>query len=78
MADTKKKSQAQKVASGKAAKKSTTTKTRSTAKAKEEETRVRIPTRLVTSVICLGLFLVFLVMALQPEGALISWFLTFA
>ena len=77
MADTKKKSQAQKVASGKAAIKSTTTKTRSTAKAKEEETRVRIPTRLVTSVICLGLFLVFLVMALQPEGALISWFLTF-
>ena len=76
MAETKKKSKAQSLANGKASKKPAG-KSASTAKTKEDDNKLQIPVRLITSVVCLGLFLVFLVMALQPEGALIGLLLGF-
>ncbi|MBE6975505.1 MAG: hypothetical protein E7436_08460, partial [Ruminococcaceae bacterium] len=76
MAETKKKSKAQNLAAGKTVKKPAS-KAASTAKNKEDNEKVQVPVRLITSVVCLGLFLVFLVMALQPEGALIGLLLGF-
>ena len=78
MADTKKKSQAQKAASGNKSSKSAPKKTaakkpaaNTKAAAKTNEPGFQIPVRLLTSVICIGLFILFLVMFFNPEGQLI-------
>ena len=69
MAEEKKKTQTKKTPA------KNTKKTVSTAKKvkqkAEEQNQFQIPVRLTTSVICLALFIVFLVMFLSPEGALI-------
>ncbi len=69
MADKKSKSQAQKAAMGKKQKKGSTDK--STAVKKAEKQRV-FPVRLITSLVCLVLFVLFLVMFLQPDGILVK------
>ena len=78
MADTKKKSQAQKAAAGNKSSKSAPKKTaakkpaaNTKAAAKTKEPGFQIPVRLLTSVICIGLFILFLVMFFNPEGQLI-------
>jgi hypothetical protein len=66
MAEKKKKSQAEQAASSKTKNKSTAKNT----KAVQEEIRESaIPVRLITSVVCLAVFILFLVIFLQPEGA---------
>ena len=71
MADTKKKSQAQKAASKakSAPKKSGQDKNKAK---KQEEEKLQIPVRLVSSTVCLAGFIVLLVMFLQPGGALLD------
>ena len=74
MAEEKKKSQAQKVSSGSTASKGKSTaqsKNGSVAKGNSVPAATQIPVRLVTSCVCLALFLLFLVMFLNPEGALV-------
>ena len=74
MADQKSKSQAQRTAAKKqsAKKNNTGSKTSgNTKKTKKEETGFVLPVRLVTSVICLGLFILFLMMFLFPKGVII-------
>ena len=73
MADAKKKTQAQKAASGKTVKKAAPTK----AAAKAQDAALQIPVRLITAVVSLALFIIFLVMALQPDGSLTKLFLSF-
>ena len=66
MAEKKKKSQAEQAASSKTKKKTTG----KTTKPVQEEIRESvIPVRLITSVVCLGVFILFLVIFLRPEGA---------
>ena len=74
MAEAKKKTQAQKAATGKAPKKPATAKNSPKTKAKDAVTQ--IPVRLITAVVCLALFIVFLVMALCPQGSLVLWTLS--
>ncbi len=80
MAEEKKKTQAQKAASGtkssSGTKRTTSTSKKSTASKQEPELNA-IPVRLITSVSTLAVFLVFLVMFLQPEGALIVALMSF-
>ena len=71
MADNKKKSQAQKAAS----KAKTATKKNSQGKnsaKQQEEEKLQIPVRLISSTACLAAFIVLLVMFLQPGGALLD------
>ncbi len=72
MADQKSKSQAQKTAakkqSGKGAKSG---KTGANSKNKKTEEALIVPVRLLTSLICLGLFILFLMMFLFPKGVII-------
>ncbi len=78
MAEEKKKTQAQKAASGSKSgsgtQKTTSSKAangkKTTQKRQEPELSTGLPTRLITSVASLAAFLIFLVMFLQPEGAL--------
>ena len=69
MAQQQKKSQAQKTASGKNTKKTASSKTAQ--KGKQQEIHTPVPVRLITSVVSIAFFLIFLIMSLQPEGALI-------
>ena len=78
MADQKPKSQAEKAA---LAKKSKTSASKSAQNSKnkkgnekKQEEKVLIPNRLITSLICLALFILFLVIFLQPDGALVKLF----
>ena len=75
MADNKKKSQAQKAAAGKKPSNSKPAAAKKPAgKAptkKTKEPEFQIPVRALTSVICIGLFILFLVMFFKPEGQLI-------
>ena len=78
MAEKKAKTQAEKAATTKKAK-STSKSKQSAAKtakspAKAPEEKVLVPFRLITSVICLALFILFLVIFLQPDGALVKLF----
>ena len=76
MAEERKKTQAQKAADGKKASKKGTN---STEKKKESAPvstpQNKIPLRLITSIICLALFIIFLMMFLNPEGALVVFFM---
>ena len=73
MADKKTKSQAEKAAMGKKQKTSSAGKSASVKKAdKAAGEKVRIPVRLVTSLVCLALFVLFLVIFIQPEGILVE------
>ena len=65
-----KKSQKKTTSANQSAKKKASTAKKTAQKAQETE-RFQMPLRLTTSIICLGLFIVFLVMFLHPEGALI-------
>ena len=78
MAEHKPKSQAEKAA---LAKKSKTASSKSAqnsknkkTNAKEQEEKILVPFRLITSLICLALFILFLVIFLQPDGALVKLF----
>ena len=71
MADQKSKSQAQKAAAKKQAGKSGGKSTPAKKNQKAKENQFVIPVRLLTSVICLGLFIIFLMMFLFPEGIVI-------
>ena len=76
MAEEKQKTQAQKAASSRQqqTKKRTGSKSGTAKKAKTAQaapTQTQIPLRLITSAVCLGLFIVFLVMFLNPEGSLV-------
>ena len=68
MADQKAKSHAQKAAAKKQSGKSGKKQTAEKKSTKKQEERFQIPVRLLTSVICLGLFILFLMMFLFPEG----------
>ncbi len=68
MADQKSRSHAQKNAAKKQAGKKTAGKKNNR---KAQENKPAIPARLLTSVICLGLFVLFLMMAMFPEGVVI-------
>ena len=81
MAEEKKKSQAQKAASGKSTKKATPSKSTSSKSASRKpaakQEQLNIPARWIASLVSICLFVVFLVMFLQPEGALIVALLHF-
>ena len=74
MAEEKKKSQAQMASSAKQSGKSKSSAKNhkpADAKSKTQPQQTQIPVRLITSCVCLALFLLFLVMFLNPEGALV-------
>ena len=74
MAEEKKKSQAQMVSAGKQSvksKSSSNTRKPAETKNKQQAEKTQIPVRLITSCVCIALFLLFLVMFLNPEGALV-------
>ena len=71
MANQKSKSQAQKTVAKKQSAKSGNKTTPAKKNQKPQENQFAIPVRLLTSVICLGLFIVFLMMFLFPEGIVI-------
>ena len=74
MAEEKKKSQAQMASSAKQpakAKSSTSGAKSGNQKSKTQPEKTQVPVRLVTSCVCLALFLLFLVMFINPEGALV-------
>ena len=78
MAEQKPKSQAEKAALAKknkasASKTAQNTKNKKGSEKKQED-KILIPFRLVTSLICLALFVLFLVIFLQPDGALVKLF----
>ena len=78
MADKKHKSQAEKAAShvkskgGKTAKESTAKSSKNGKKVTAPESQNKIPTRVITATIFLGAFLLFLITAILPEGALVK------
>ena len=77
MAEQKSKSQAEKAASAKKqnkSDKSSTDKKNGKSTGKPNEEQFVVPVRLITSVICLALFILFLVIFLQPDGALVKLF----
>jgi len=78
MAEEKKKSQAEKAVMNK---KSKSSEKKGTSNKKEtgkiEVLQIEVPVRLITSVISLSLFILFLVMFLKPEGALVKMLLAF-
>ena len=72
-----KKSQAEKAAMAKKQTKTSGSKTSAAKKTtknarKQEDTSLNIPVRLITSLVCVTLFILFLVIFLQPEGALVK------
>ena len=72
-----KKSQAEKAAMAKKQTKPSGSKTSAAKKTtknsrKQEDTSLNIPVRLITSLVCVTLFILFLVIFLQPEGALVK------
>ena len=73
MAENKSKSQAQKAAAkkqtGKSGGKNSANKNKKT---NQQQEQLVIPVRLLTSVICLGLFVLFLVIFLWPEGVVVE------
>ena len=71
MAEKKKQSQAQKAASKQNNSKSAKKDAKKTS-SKTQEEKMIIPVRLISSVVCLGSFIVLLVMFLQPGGALLD------
>ena len=76
MAEEKQKTQAQRAASSKQQKKPASSRAASgkktdTSKNKASETQSPMPARMVSALVCLALFIIFLVMFLSPEGALI-------
>ncbi len=73
MAVDKKKTHAQKVTSSKQSKKSASGKKNETTK--EVAPKTQMPARVVAAMISIALFLVFLVMSLNPEGALVMLFM---
>ena len=80
MAEEKKKTQAQKITSAKQSDKSASSKAKTgsksgSAKGATPVPQTQIPVRLITSAVCLALFLIFLVMFLNPEGALVVFLL---
>ena len=78
MAVDKKKTHAQKATSAKQTKKSAAAKKTAAKKKdtpKESPEKVQMPVRVITSMISIALFLVFLVMSLNPEGALVVLFM---
>ena len=78
MADKKAKSQAQKAAMGKKQKSGSAVKTTAVKKAEKAVEKQRVfPVRLITSLVCLALFVLFLVMFLQPDGILVQLLQTF-
>jgi len=78
MAEQKPKSQAEKAALAKKSKASASKSAQNTknkkGNEKKQEDKILIPFRLVTSLICLALFVLFLVIFLQPDGALVKLF----
>ena len=80
MAENKPKTQAEKAAQAKRQNKSGNGKTASPKgknTVKQEEGQVQIPTRLITSAVALGVFILFLVAFLWPEGWFVELFLSF-
>ena len=77
MAKKKQKSQAEKAVMNKNKKKSSTRKSSNTKNQVELGKPFEFPVRLITSVICLALFVIFLVMFLQPDGILVELFQAF-
>ena len=76
MAEERKKTQAQKAADGKkASKKGPNTTEKKKESAPVSTPQNKIPLRLITSIICLALFIIFLMMFLNPEGALVVFFM---
>ena len=72
-----KKSQAEKAAMAKKQTKTSGSKSSAAKKTtknarKQEDTSLNIPVRLITSLVCVTLFILFLVIFLQPEGALVK------
>ena len=78
MAEQKPKTQAEKAASAKKNKASALKSAQKTKNKKgnemNQEDKILIPNRLITSLICLALFVLFLVIFLQPDGALVKLF----
>ncbi len=72
MADQKPKSQAQKVADAKKSTKTTGNRTTAGKKPEANVPETQIPLRVITSTVCIALFILFLVIFLQPEGALVK------
>jgi len=80
MAENKPKTQAEKAAQAKRQNKSAGgrgSSTKDKKAVKQEETKAQIPTRLITSVVALGVFILFLVAFLWPEGWFVELFLSF-
>ena len=81
MAEQKPKSQAEKAALAKKNKASASKSAQNSrikkGNEKKQEDKILIPFRLVTSLICLALFVLFLVIFLQPDGALVKLFQEF-
>jgi len=79
MADEKKKSQAEKAVQNSKTKTTTAGKKKANPRAQEKaaSTTPVLPVRFVTSAVCLFLFILFLVMFLKPEGALVTLLLNF-
>jgi len=78
MAVDKKKSHAQRATSSKQSKKSAAAKkaaANKTDKIKDTSEKTRMPARVISSLISIALFLVFLIMSLNPEGALVVLFM---
>ena len=74
----KKQSQAEKAATAnksKTTKKNTPTVRKGGKVEKAVEQQTKIPVRLITSAVALGLFVVFLIAFLNPEGIVVEWFL---
>jgi len=76
MAEQKSKSQAQKAALAKSQKAKDTEKAKKPEKKAAQE-QTALPVRLITSVVCASLFILFLVMFLNPDGALLKLLLGF-
>ena len=74
MADEKNKTRAQKVASGNSKPKAAS---KGKSNQKSKDLPVQIPVRLITSTVCIALFILFLVMFLNPEGALVILLMRF-
>ena len=77
MAEEKKTTQAQRAALSRQKNKPASSKPNSGTKKDNSQEKTPIPARLIAAVVCLGLFIVFLVMFLNPEGALIVILMNF-
>ena len=77
MAQTKRPSQAQKAVADKKRKASTPKKSDNKSKSGKQTEVTRIPVRLISSTVCIGLFILFLVMLFAPDGALTKFIYSF-